>query len=194
MKNFIPLIILALLVILISVAVNNLSNKQSDNATSSAKNLNDNSEESDDDMGEDFKKVEIDLPDFEVSDLFEEGKVITKKDLIGKYSLVNFFASWCYACLKEHDMLLRIQQEGIADLYGMAWRDIDNRTIDFLKRHGNPYIRVGADNKGIFKGELELDGVPETWLINPEGKVVLKFEGNLQEYWIEDIRRYIKSH
>lgn len=194
MKNFIPLIILTCFIILISIAINNLSNKQSDNATNSAKNLNDNSEEVDDNKIVDFEQIEIDLPEFEVADLFEKDKKITKKDFIGKYTIINFFASWCTTCRMEHDLLLRIQQEGIADLVGMAWKDIDKNTVKLLKESGNPFSKVGVDGKGVFRDSLEIEAVPETWLINPQGKVVLRLKGNMQDFSIEDIRRYIKAH
>ena len=92
----------------------------------------------------------------------------------------------------EHEVLIRMQTEAIADLYGIAWRDIDKNTVKYLQQNGNPFSKVGADNKGIFSKIINLEAVPETWLINPKGKIVLRLKGNLQEFSGDEIKRYIR--
>lgn len=198
MNKFIPLAILFVVIFLIAVATRNLSNKQSDNATNSQEISSSTNEDSTDLQKEDggsninFMEVEIDLPDFSIPDLFEAGKTFSKKDLIGKYTIINVFASWCSTCRAEHDALLRIQAEAVADLYGIAWRDIDKNTIKYLQQNGNPFSRVGADNKAIFSKITNIEAVPETWLVNPKGKIVLRLKGNLQEFSVDEIKRYIR--
>jgi len=198
MNKFIPLAILFVVIFLIAVATRNLSNKQTDNATNSQEISSSTNGDSADLQKEDggsninFTEVEIDLPDFSIPDLFEAGKTFSKKDLIGKYTIINVFASWCSTCRMEHDTLLRIQAEAVADLYGIAWRDIDKNTIKYLQQNGNPFSRVGADNKAIFSKITNTEAVPETWLINPKGKIVLRLKGNLQEFSVDEIRRYIR--
>ena len=198
MNKFIPLAILFVVIFLIAIATRNLSNKQSDNATNSQEISTSNEEE---DLGErkedggneiNFSKVEIDLPEFSIPDLFDKGKNFSKKDLIGKYTIINFFASWCGTCRMEHDILLNLQTEAIADLYGIAWRDIDKNTEKFLQQNGNPFSKVGVDNKAIFSKIVNLEAVPETWLVNPKGKIVLRLKGNLQEFSGDEIKRYIR--
>ena len=198
MNKFIPLAILFVVIFLIAIATRNLSNKQSDNATNSQEISSSTNEDSNDlrkeDGGSDinFTEVEIDLPDFSIPDLFEAGKTFSKKDLIGKYTIINVFASWCATCRMEHDILIRMQAEAVADLYGIAWRDIDKNTIKYLQQNGNPFSRVGADNKAIFSKITNIEAVPETWLINPKGKIVLRLKGNLQEFSVDEIKRYIR--
>ena len=198
MNKFIPLAILFVVIFLIAVATRNLSNKQTDNATNSQEISSSTNGDSADLQKEDggsninFTEVEIDLPDFSIPDLFEAGKTFSKKDLIGKYTIINVFASWCSTCRMEHDTLLRIQAEAVADLYGIAWRDIDKNTIKYLQQNGNPFSRVGADNKAIFSKITNTEAVPETWLINPKGKIVLRLKGNLQEFSVDEIKRYIR--
>jgi cytochrome c biogenesis protein CcmG/thiol:disulfide interchange protein DsbE len=198
MNKFIPLAILFVAIFLIAIATRNLSNKQSDNATNSQEiSLSKNDEELKDkkeDGGSDinFSEVEIDLPDFSIPDLFDVGKSFSKKDLIGKYTIINVFASWCSTCRIEHEVLIRMQTEAIADLYGIAWRDIDKNTTKYLQQNGNPFSKVGADNKGIFSKIINLEAVPETWLVNPKGKIVLRLKGNLQEFSGDEIKRYIR--
>ena len=198
MNKFIPLAILFVVIFLIAIATRNLSNKQSDNATNSQEISSSTNEDSADFQKEDggsdinFTEVEIDLPDFSIPDLFEAGKTFSKKDLIGKYTIINVFASWCSTCRLEHDTLVRMQAEAVADLYGIAWRDIDKNTIKYLQQNGNPFSRVGADNKAIFSKITNIEAVPETWLINPKGKIVLRLKGNLQEFSVDEIKRYIR--
>lgn len=198
MNKFIPLAILFVVIFLIAIATRNLSNKQSDNATNSQEISSSTKNEDSADLQEDggsninFTEVEIDLPDFSIPDLFEAGKTFSKKDLIGKYTIINVFASWCSTCRMEHDTLLRMQAEALADLYGIAWRDIDKNTIKYLQQNGNPFSRVGADNKAIFSKITNIEAVPETWLINPKGKIVLRLKGNLQEFSVDEIKRYIR--
>jgi cytochrome c biogenesis protein CcmG/thiol:disulfide interchange protein DsbE len=198
MNKFIPLAILFVVIFLIAIATRNLSNKQSDNATNSQEISPSTNEDSNDlrkeDGGSDinFTEVEIDLPDFSIPDLFEAGKTFSKKDLIGKYTIINVFASWCSSCRMEHDTLIRMQAEAVADLYGIAWRDIDKNTLKYLQQNGNPFSKVGADNKAIFSKITNIEAVPETWLINPKGKIVLRLKGNLQEFSVDEIKRYIR--
>ena len=198
MNKFIPLAILFVVIFLIAIATRNLSNKQSDNATNSQEISSSTNEDSNDlrkeDGGSDiyFTEVEIDLPDFSIPDLFEAGKTFSKKDLIGKYTIINVFASWCSTCRMEHDTLIRMQAEAVADLYGIAWRDIDKNTIKYLQQNGNPFSKVGADNKAIFSKITNIEAVPETWLVNPKGKIVLRLKGNLQEFSVDEIKRYIR--
>jgi len=198
MNKFIPLTILFVVIFLIATATRNLSNKQNDNATISQEisstDENEDIVEKKEDSGSDlnFSEVDIDLPEFSIPDLFEKGKTFSKKDLIGKYTIVNVFASWCSTCIMEHETLIRMQTDAIADLYGIAWRDIDKNTEKYLQQNGNPYSKVGIDNKGIFSKFLDLEAVPETWLVNPKGKIVLRLKGNLQEFSGDEIRRYIR--
>jgi len=198
MNKFIPLAILFVVIFLIAIATRNLSNKQSDNATNSQEISSSTNEDSNDlrkeDGGSDinFTEVEIDLPDFSIPDLFEAGKTFSKKDLIGKYTIINVFASWCATCRMEHDTLIRMQAEAVADLYGIAWRDIDKNTLKYLQQNGNPFSKVGADNKAIFSKITNIEAVPETWLVNPKGKIVLRLKGNLQEFSVDEIKRYIR--
>ena len=198
MNKFIPLAILFVVIFLIAIATRNLSNKQSDNATNSQEI---SSSQNDEEIGEkkedggsdiNFSEVEIALPEFSIPDLSDSSKTFSKKDLIGKYTIINVFASWCSTCRMEHDVLIRMQTEAIADLYGIAWRDIDKNTIKYLQQNGNPFSKVGADNKGIFSKIITLEAVPETWLVNPKGKIVLRLKGNLQEFSGDEIKRYIR--
>lgn len=197
MKKFIPLGILLLFIYIISFAIYNLNQKQNiegqENLEQEASSDNDNSKS---DLEEDinFISVKLDLPEFSLPELYDKSKDFSKKDLKGKYTIINFFASWCSTCHAEHDILLKIQSEAIADLYGISWRDIDENTIKYLQQSGNPFAKIGVDSKGIFTKIANIEAVPETWLVNPKGEVVLRLKGNLQEFSVDEIKRYIRLH
>ena len=141
-----------------------------------------------------FDKTHFSLPDFSLPNLYEEGFFITKKDLLGKYVVLNFFASWCSTCVAEHDILFTLQQQGFVDLYGVAWQDLNKNTLKFLKEKGNPYLKVITDGSGQFSKTTNLQAVPETWLVNPKGVVVLRWQGNLQDFAIEELEKYIRAN
>ena len=89
--------------------------------------------------------------------------------------LVNFFASWCAPCRAEHPMLAKLAAEGIT-IYGVNYKDRAEDALGFLGELGNPFAAIGQD-----EGRMALNwgvyGVPETYVINGEGQIVLRFAG-----------------
>lgn len=183
MKKFLPFLTLVFLVGLIGLSTYNLNKKQEVGQFI-------NSAES----GIHFVKTKIILPEFSLPSLFDETQEFSKKDLVGKYSVINFFASWCSTCRAEHEILLQLQSEGIVDLYGIAWRDIDENTKSYLNKSGNPFKKIATDNRGLFTKITGIAAVPETLIIDPKGSVVMRFRGNLQEFSIDEIRSFLKNH
>ena len=141
-----------------------------------------------------FVKTHISLPEFSLPDLFNENEEFSKKDLVGKISVVNFFASWCTTCRAEHEILLRLKSEGIVDIYGVAWRDIDENTKSLLEKSGNPYKKVAKDSRGLFTKITGLEAVPETLILDKKGNVVLRFKGNLQDFSLDEIREFVEKN
>jgi len=187
MKKFLPFLTLIFLVSLIGFSTYKLNKKQAagfDNQIS-------------EDSGEPsihFSKVQIELPEFSLPDLFDKNETFSKKTVTGKYSIVNFFASWCTTCRAEHEILLRLSNSKIVDVYGIAWRDIDENTKLFLQNNGNPFKKVAKDSKGIFSKITGIQAVPETLIIDPKGNVVRRFRGNLQEFSIGEILEFLKEN
>jgi len=89
--------------------------------------------------------------------------------------LLNFWASWCAPCRAEHPMLEALADEGIP-IYGVNYKDREADAQKFLGDLGNPFAAIGADS-----GRMALDwgvyGVPETYVIDGEGRIVLRFAG-----------------
>jgi cytochrome c biogenesis protein CcmG, thiol:disulfide interchange protein DsbE len=185
MKKFLPFLTLIFLLGLIGFSTYNLNNKETLEASQSR-------DSNPEDVGVHFQKTHISLPEFSLPDLFEESGEFSKKDLIGKFSVINFFASWCTTCRAEHEILLRLKSENIVDIYGVAWHDIDENTKNYLAKSGNPYTKVAKDARGLFTKITGMQAVPETLIIDAKGNVVRRFRGNLQEFSLEEIRQFLK--
>ncbi len=98
----------------------------------------------------------------------------------GQVKLVNFWASWCAPCRVEHPNLTILQKEGMA-IYGINYKDTVENGLGFLDELGDPYVAVGADPEGRTGLEWGVYGLPETFLIDGDGTVLLRLAGALTE-------------
>ncbi len=187
MKKFLPFLTLVFLVSLIAVSTYKLNKKQESEQSFSSSNDSEI-------LSVHFVKEKIFLPEFSLPDLYEETKDFSKKDLLGKYSIINFFASWCTTCRAEHEILLRLKDEIKIDIYGIAWRDIDENTKNYLKKSGNPFARVAKDSRGLFNKIIAIQAVPETLIIDKEGNVVMRYRGNLQDFSVDEIKDFLQKN
>ena len=90
---------------------------------------------------------------------------------------LNVFASWCVPCRAEHAVLTRMAAEDGLRLVGLNYRDESADAAEFLAELGNPYGRIGADPTGRVGIDLGVTGVPETFLIGPDGTVLYRHAG-----------------
>lgn len=101
-------------------------------------------------------------------------------DLKGKVSIVNVFASWCVPCLAEHPLITELAEQGIP-VYGINHRDQPEAATNWLRRHGNPYIAVGADVDARASLDWGVTGVPETFIIDANGVITYKHVGPITQ-------------
>lgn len=187
MQKFLPFLTLLFLLSLIGFSTYKLNQKQEITTETQI-------QETSFEPGIHFVRTNIKLPEFSLPNLFDDEENFSKKDLVGKYSIVNFFASWCATCRAEHEILLRLHDTKIVDIYGIAWNDINDNTKEFLEKNGNPFKKVASDNAGLFTKLTNITAVPETLIIDKKGNVVMRFSGNLQEFSIDEIRRFLASN
>ena len=90
--------------------------------------------------------------------------------------LVNYWASWCAPCRAEHASLELLASEGVP-IYGINYKDDADKALGFLAELGDPYAEVAADLDGRTALDWGLYGVPETYIIDSDGKVLLRFAG-----------------
>ena len=109
------------------------------------------------------------------------------EDVIEKYTLVNFFASWCTPCRAEHHLFFEIKKNyPNVFLLGISHKDAPEDSKKYLSEEGNPYSFVGLDQDGRIALEFGVFGLPETFIINNEGKIIFKQMGPLTEKILND--------
>jgi cytochrome c biogenesis protein CcmG/thiol:disulfide interchange protein DsbE len=95
----------------------------------------------------------------------------------GKVSVVNVWASWCVPCHDEAPLLTELGKDGRLQVIGINYKDTPENARRFLGRYGNPFGMVGVDGNGRAAIEWGVYGVPETFIIGRDGKIVYKLVG-----------------
>jgi len=127
------------------------------------------------------------LPSFSSINLYNNEETLISDNLKGKYTLINFFASWCTPCRAEHHLFFKIKKE-IPELYilGFSHKDDLSDSKKYLEEEGNPYAFVGIDRDGKIAFEFGVFGLPETFITNKDGEIIYKHTGPLTKKIIED--------
>ena len=95
----------------------------------------------------------------------------------GKVSLVNVWASWCVPCHDEAPLLTELGKDKRLQLVGINYKDVAENARRFLGRYGNPFGVVGVDGNGRAAIEWGVYGVPETFIVGTDGRIVYKLIG-----------------
>ena len=98
----------------------------------------------------------------------------------GGVKLVNYWASWCAPCRAEHPNLTALAETGIP-IYGVNYKDSPPNALGFMQELGNPYSAGGADPSGKMALEWGVYGVPETYVIDAKGNIVLRLAGPMTQ-------------
>lgn len=99
--------------------------------------------------------------------------------------LLNFWASWCAPCRAEHPQLTALAEQGIP-IIGINYKDKPEAALGWLRSVGsNPFNPLGADATGRTGLDWGIYGVPETFVIDGNGNVVMRFAGPLTRSVVE---------
>lgn len=104
---------------------------------------------------------------------------LSNEDLKGRVTVVNVWASWCGPCRQEHPLLVDLARDPSVRLVGINQRDNPDNARRFLGALGNPYAAVGVDPNGRASIDWGVYGVPETFIVGPDGTIRHKHIGPL---------------
>lgn len=102
---------------------------------------------------------------------------LTDAAIAGKLTLVNVFASWCVPCRQEHPMLKELSKDKRLKIVGINYKDKTDNAVRFLGELGNPYAAIGIDPNGRAAIDWGVYGIPETYLVGPDGTIIYKKVG-----------------
>jgi cytochrome c biogenesis protein CcmG/thiol:disulfide interchange protein DsbE len=116
-------------------------------------------------------------PIFNLPQLMDPQKIYTEKDLLGEITIVNFWATWCPPCWKEHPVLVKIANDYKIRMLGINYKDTPENAKKWLSESANPYYVVLTDEQGKTAIEWGIIAVPETFVVDKQGIVRYKHTG-----------------
>ena len=137
-------------------------------------------------VGKKISEVEINL--FQSNETFNT-KVLTNNE----FTILNFWASWCGPCRKEHPNLVRLSKIKNLKLIGVNFKDEKDNARNFLSENGNPFDILAEDKNGKNSVNFGVYGIPETILIDSELKILKKYIGPLNITDVNEIRKIVKK-
>lgn len=104
----------------------------------------------------------------------------------GKLTLVNFWASWCVPCRQEHPVILSLSKDPRLTVVGVNYKDGNENALRFLRELGNPFSAIGLDPVGKMAIDWGVYGIPESYLVGPDGTILYKKVGPFDEKSLRD--------
>jgi cytochrome c biogenesis protein CcmG/thiol:disulfide interchange protein DsbE len=138
-------------------------------------------------------------PAFKLFTLAANGQTFEPKDMQGQVWMLNVWATWCVACKVEHPLLVEFSKMQNLPIVGLSYKEIQpqdeplgvklspeaklllarQRSENFLKARGNPYVLTALDIDGRVGIDYGVYGVPETYVIDQQGVIRYKLVGTL---------------
>ena len=126
-------------------------------------------------------------PAVALPDLREAGNTVSAIDFKGRPFLVNIFASWCAPCRAEAPALALLSEE--IEIFGITYKDKSEDTRGFLATYGDPFADIGIDRDGDAGMRWGVYGVPETFLVDANGTIILRHAGPIDRRVLDELLR-----
>ena len=137
------------------------------------------------------------VPDFSLARLDQPEQTFSLKEMQGQVWMLNVWASWCVACRQEHPLLVQMAKQKIVPVVGLNYKEVRGdgainargmaleaetgmaieRARRWLTDHGDPYVLSVLDIDGRVGIDFGVYGVPETFLIDRDGRIRYKHIG-----------------
>ncbi len=136
-------------------------------------------------------------PGFRLARVDDPASTFALEEMRGQVWLLNVWASWCVACRQEHPLLVRMARQKLVPVVGLNYKEVRGdgalnvrgmaleaetalaveRARGWLSDHGDPYVLSVLDVDGRVGIDFGVYGVPETFLIDAEGRIRYKHIG-----------------
>jgi cytochrome c biogenesis protein CcmG/thiol:disulfide interchange protein DsbE len=128
------------------------------------------------------------------------GDTLRLKDLAGKVVVLNFWASWCGPCRAEHGALSEVSREYAGkpvQFVGILYSDTVPAALRWIADMGGQTYPAVTDPGSVTAIDYGVYGVPETFVIDPAGRVVRKYVGpvnaSMLRQWIDSLVPLVTS-
>ena len=133
-------------------------------------------------------------PKFETESLLKKNKFLSVNEFENKTVLVNFFASWCKSCSDEHKFIQRFSDDEKIKVIGINYKDNPKKAVIWLQKLGNPYSNIAIDKNGRIAIDWGVYGIPETFVVSPEGIIQYRHVGPVNNKIFKKINSIIKKN
>lgn len=122
--------------------------------------------------------------------------VLVSKDLNGKITLINFFATWCPPCIEEIPTFNKLYREykDVFEIVGVLYEKDKSKEeiLSFIKEHNIEFpVTLGDENFVAAKMFNDVKKIPESFLFSKEGFLFEKYVGIVNEKVLEE---YLKEN
>ena len=131
------------------------------------------------------------LTNIELEFFNKSGKFNTQNISNNEFTLINFWASWCGPCRKEHKYLMKLNENKNLKIIGVNFKDNKDSARKFLKELGNPFFILTKDTNGKKSIEFGVYGIPETILVNKDLIILKKYIGPIDLKDLKEIKKII---
>jgi|TARA_B110000881_G_C18526807_1_gene490718 cytochrome c biogenesis protein CcmG/thiol:disulfide interchange protein DsbE len=134
-----------------------------------------------------------DLPVFDSKDLFSRNQISSDQIFINnEFYVLNIWASWCLPCKNEHHLLMQLSKNKSIKLIGLNYKDKNKNAKKFIEKLGNPYSVIITDEDGTISIGLGAYGIPETYIIDKNKKIIKKIIGPLNNKLLREVSLIVR--
>lgn len=126
------------------------------------------------------------VPEFTLPPIEGRDDGLATTDLVGEVSLVNVWASWRVPRRAESPLMVELAETGEVPIYGINHRDRPEAALAFLNELGDPFTRIGADRNGRVSIDWGVYGLPETFVIDANGRIAYKHVGPFNRQMLDE--------